>query len=948
MSSSAGDGCAPPSSASKGKARMDDDAEAEALNLAPEGVPCGICFTDSRRAIRGELDCCAHHFCFVCIMAWARVESRCPFCKARFHTIRRPPVPGRLPSERIVNVAERNQVYHPRGNVSSLVSTDPYANSGCSVCNCSSDEDLLLLCELCDAASHTYCVGLGTTVPEGDWFCKDCATSKEEHSRCQIDDGGSSDQGEIEITIEVPTNEPVTEPSVSGIMHEGYSLSSVRRTNTRSSGITIEVPTAEAVTEPSISNIVDEGYSLSSVRRTNTRSSGSTIEVPTAEPVTEPSVSDIVDGGYSLSSLRRTNTRSSGPIPVPSIYDNADEDYGTIPVHGTNAQSSGSFPVPSVYDIVDDDYEINQVRRTNARSTRPDRKANDLPSQGTSSDGSYSHESPQGRANGRVLLHAHARFGTERARTFRNSRNLSNRIMLLRENWPALRAGSAGFATHLHNNSASSSVKEHQQSAAPLPKETRYVNKAWKMLEIAKSAGARKKCDKPSSLDCTPRFSMGNKSTSFSPIDTILGQKKQSLSPTVTQRNIMKFDRGARRDNILPRKDVVGHCDLPENRHVLVCERIGSFQSRLTNQESPNGKVAPSSHGQLVDQTPESSCGGKVASSNHRRHVDQTLESVRGTLGSGKPKTDALHPSANSLSSSHPTVISPLQIVSSAGSQSDAKVNPEEPSAVCASTSNGTGTAAATVEVTKSSGPDRGGSKRKHHSGTRDDQGSRKSRVNPEEPSAVCAATSNETGNMAATVEVRKSSGPDRDESKRKHRSGTCGDQGSRKPRVNPEEPSAVCATTSNEIGTVAATVEVRKSSGPDRDGSKRKHRSGTRDDQGSKKARKSGKLAKGEISCLAMLELKLLKIDKTYGSDRFKEAARAATHTVLASYGLEHTPSVALALPKAICKHSRRSEPSKSSAIANTCKECLRGFVKQAISSVLASKQMDQTAASP
>ncbi|VAI85169.1 unnamed protein product [Triticum turgidum subsp. durum] len=891
MSSSAGDGLAPPSSASKGKARMDDDAEAEAVALAPEGVPCGICFTDSCRAIRGELDCCAHHFCFVCIMAWARVESRCPFCKARFHTIRRPPVPGRLPSERIVNVAERNQVYHPRGNVSSVVSTDPYVNSGCSVCNCSSDEDLLLLCELCDAASHTYCVGLGTTVPEGDWFCKDCETSKEEHSRCQIEDGGSSDQGEIEITIEVPTAEAVTEPFASDIV-EGSSLSSVRRTNTRSSGTTIEVPTAEPVTEPSVSDIVDEGYSLSSLRRTNMRSSGTTIEVPTVQPVTEPSVSDIVDGRYSLSSLRRTNTRSSGPIPVPSIYDNVDEDYGTIPVHGTNAQSSGSFPVPSVYDIVDEDYEINPVRRTNTRSTRPDRNANGLPSQGTSSDGSSSHESPQGRGTGRAVLHAHARFGTERARTFRNSRNLSNRIMLLRENWPALRAGSAGFATHLHNNSGSSSVKEHQQSVAPPPKETRHVNKAWKMLEIAKSAGGRKKCDGPSSLDCTPRFSMGNRSTSFSPIDTILGQKKQRLSPTVTQRDTMNFERGAKNDNILPRKDVVGHCDLPGNRHVLVRERMGSFQSRMTNQESPNGKVAPSSHSQHVDQRPESSCGGKVASSSHIQHVDQTLESVRGPLGSGKPKTDALHPSANSLSSGRPTVISPLQIVLSAGSQSGAKVNPEE-------------------------------------------------------PSGVRAAASNEIGTVAATVEVRKSSGPDRGESKRKHRSGTRDDQGSKKLRVNPEEPSAVCATTSNEIGTVAATVEVRKSSGPDRDGSKRKHRSGTRDDQGSKKPRKSGKLAKSEISCLAMLELKLLKTDKTYGSDRFKEVARAATHTVLASYGLEHTPSVALALPKPVCKHSCRTGASKPSAIANTCKECLHGFVKQAISSVLASKQMDQTAAS-
>lgn len=95
-------GDAPPPAAA---AREEEEEE--------EGVSCGICLTDARRAVRGELDCCAHHFCFVCIMAWARVESRCPFCKARFRTITRPPVPGRFPSQRVVAVPERNQVECP-------------------------------------------------------------------------------------------------------------------------------------------------------------------------------------------------------------------------------------------------------------------------------------------------------------------------------------------------------------------------------------------------------------------------------------------------------------------------------------------------------------------------------------------------------------------------------------------------------------------------------------------------------------------------------------------------------------------------------------------------------------------------------------------------------------------------------------------------------------------
>jgi hypothetical protein len=104
----------PPPEPSKGKAKMDGEAEVEGA-----GKMCGICYVDGGRAIRGEIDCCAHYFCFVCIMAWGRVESRCPFCKARFRTIRCPPVPGRFPDERIVSVPERNQVivWYPKSNL---------------------------------------------------------------------------------------------------------------------------------------------------------------------------------------------------------------------------------------------------------------------------------------------------------------------------------------------------------------------------------------------------------------------------------------------------------------------------------------------------------------------------------------------------------------------------------------------------------------------------------------------------------------------------------------------------------------------------------------------------------------------------------------------------------------------------------------------------------------
>lgn len=67
---------------------------------------------------------------------------------------------------------------------------NPYSEVKCSVCHGIQDESLLLLCDLCDSAAHTFCVGLGATVPEGDWFCQDCNILKEEQAKSEMDPEG--------------------------------------------------------------------------------------------------------------------------------------------------------------------------------------------------------------------------------------------------------------------------------------------------------------------------------------------------------------------------------------------------------------------------------------------------------------------------------------------------------------------------------------------------------------------------------------------------------------------------------------------------------------------------------------------------------------------------------------------------------------------------------------
>ncbi|KAK9292964.1 hypothetical protein L1049_020946 [Liquidambar formosana] len=154
----------------KGKEKV-EDVKNEVGNQV-----CGICLSEEgKRIVQGTLNCCNHYFCFSCIMEWSKVESRCPLCKQRFVTISKP---ARLNTgidlrNVVINVPERDQVYQPseeeiRGFL------DPYENVICTECHQGGDDNLMLLCDLCDSPAHTYCVNLGREVPEGNWYCEGC------------------------------------------------------------------------------------------------------------------------------------------------------------------------------------------------------------------------------------------------------------------------------------------------------------------------------------------------------------------------------------------------------------------------------------------------------------------------------------------------------------------------------------------------------------------------------------------------------------------------------------------------------------------------------------------------------------------------------------------------------------------------------------------------------
>ncbi|KAG0489768.1 hypothetical protein HPP92_006631 [Vanilla planifolia] len=160
---------------------------------------CGICLSEEQKGtIQGILNCCSHYFCFSCIMEWSKVESRCPLCKRRFVTITKSSRsdPGLEMRRPVIRVQMRDQVYQP-SEEELRVLLDPYENVVCLECHQGGDDSLMLLCDICDSSAHTYCVGLGREVPEGNWYCECCRIAGEGSLHSQVLDSQASISGHI-------------------------------------------------------------------------------------------------------------------------------------------------------------------------------------------------------------------------------------------------------------------------------------------------------------------------------------------------------------------------------------------------------------------------------------------------------------------------------------------------------------------------------------------------------------------------------------------------------------------------------------------------------------------------------------------------------------------------------------------------------------------------------
>ncbi|KAI9851218.1 MAG: hypothetical protein M1838_004230 [Thelocarpon superellum] len=120
---------------------------------------------------------CGHNLHDECLKPWVERANSCPICRQRFNSVDLSTKAGGM-TVSSYEVADRTQV----ADIDPSVLVDEIFEeeidvAPCPFCKGDDNEEVLLLCDGCDVASHTYCVGLDA-VPVGPWFCENCAVQR--------------------------------------------------------------------------------------------------------------------------------------------------------------------------------------------------------------------------------------------------------------------------------------------------------------------------------------------------------------------------------------------------------------------------------------------------------------------------------------------------------------------------------------------------------------------------------------------------------------------------------------------------------------------------------------------------------------------------------------------------------------------------------------------------
>ncbi|EPY51271.1 CTD-binding SR-like protein rA9 [Schizosaccharomyces cryophilus OY26] len=113
---------------------------------------------------------CRHYFHNQCLESWCQVANTCPLCRIEFFKVDVYEYVGG-PWLRAYPVEEKVQAVANAEAPPEFIETDDMTR--CVICGGSQQQDVLLLCDGCDDAYHTFCLELDE-VPENEFYCPNC------------------------------------------------------------------------------------------------------------------------------------------------------------------------------------------------------------------------------------------------------------------------------------------------------------------------------------------------------------------------------------------------------------------------------------------------------------------------------------------------------------------------------------------------------------------------------------------------------------------------------------------------------------------------------------------------------------------------------------------------------------------------------------------------------
>ncbi|CAI7661832.1 unnamed protein product [Penicillium manginii] len=120
---------------------------------------------------------CGHILHNNCLKPWVERANSCPICRRNFNMVELSDrVGGPVTSSYAVQDRTQQADVDPSMLIE-YIEDDLSDAQPCTICNESDNEDVLLLCDGCDAPSHLYCVDL-TEIPSGSWYCTQCDSQR--------------------------------------------------------------------------------------------------------------------------------------------------------------------------------------------------------------------------------------------------------------------------------------------------------------------------------------------------------------------------------------------------------------------------------------------------------------------------------------------------------------------------------------------------------------------------------------------------------------------------------------------------------------------------------------------------------------------------------------------------------------------------------------------------